>query len=1498
MASKYTIPGRAGFDYQDIVALDLVVEMMTHPDRYQWIQVESDDAGCLDDVTALKGNGEFIYWQVKFAVDPEVRGDSYNWKKLLEQEKGEDGPKDSLLMRWEKSLSRVMQQGPVSEAALITNRKAAADLNRAFKDFDLVDFDKIQSSDTKKEIRKQVGSVKAARAFFSKFHFKMNHPGLEAWEQSVKRKFELLGGTAEGWLSLKDNMRTWARQRKQPPPDGLITLEKARKAALWEELRRMPQEFEIPPDYVVPSQDFHEVFMEKVRDADQRCIVLTAPPGTGKSTYLSHVVRECRNRDIPVIRHHYFLSLRDRTPNRLVNRRVAESLMNDLKQCYPKSIGTKINTNPNPDDLGQWLDHCGKQFAAQGQALVVIIDGLDHVARDKGCLDEVRELLYHLLPPPEGVTIVVGTQPLERPKVPKRLLDYAPYDSWEQLPCLNRSGVRLWVEKNSEALGLAGKDQKKWNTTKGLSHSEEEFLESRPEQERLEVEIDNLAGAFWEVSGGHPLHLRYCMNYLSENNLPITPTTVRELPPCSGGDIVRYYRGLFDSVIDERGREILHLMAACRFDWPEEGILETMDPDGTRRADFVQAMKSIKHLTRQTDLGLTAFHISILHFIADHEGHKLYRDSSRHRALDWLRSRRSPDYLRWANEWMLAQDLGDRGPLIKGPDRIWAVNSLIERYPPNETLRILSESCNAALNEGLVSTYLKTALQRDYVDGLYEGHEAALETMLEPQLVLLRGEDYLLTRLSRGMSSFTPQELVILARDAAERGDHQILRDIFDHLQDRIDRPGMRLSFDDLRQPLVRVAALCKDVNPMKVVEYVEEEEKGAVFPYLASAYASELRRAKRVDAFGNLLPNLGDGGHIEILQQAALLNMEQRIRPSVNQWPNEVNDPYSSVWMQLSDVVSSPLNVSFPPLTGREKERYHEPGDYESTSTATLDELREAFFCFLAHHLDGRPDQNATWLAKVGEHSYEGRFLHKLNEVSRDLAATVKKGVPASLGFVYERLKGFEPLEPGADPESWALFRSVKRAAVQVGLDVIVIGLYMGARPEISQYEIELAFNSQFCDWAAWTEIYHALGRPWMSKEAVTWLLARMFATLEDSIETFPDRALGYAQMAVLACSHGLVERAAEYVRLTAENLLGYGCHKDILLFEVIDALRDCHDAGIEESKNWIVRLAPAITRAKDFTDGDMTRYLPERLAEVLARMDPRMLLRYYKWLLSTEDYYASDKAFAAYLRTAELSSSFGKAVASTTLETACIEILAKRAEEGDPGAAEGLLSVASHLGRLPVPPEQDRSENVQSSRYVDREDIGPNPSDYPPDRFADYLVELWQEQRPILRHNLRVESWVRYWVQTGKSMDAFEAMRWALDHGIEFHVSDDLFGIALNSLGNDAAFVWLVQAHGRNKGWRKYWIDRKHSAQRWKIVKERYPQLWLEFLVKSAALEDELGGAPYGKEKIQRLIQYSISVGQNDMAKELGEVVTQFICELLSPVTLPRPGWVPENA
>ena len=77
-----------------------------------------------------------------------------------------------------------------------------------------------------------------------------------------------------------------------------------------------------------------------------------------------------------------------------------------------------MSANPTPEDLGACLEGVGAHFAAQGKVLVVIIDGLDHVWRERNSQDELVLLFEHLLPAPSGVVLVVGTQPVDEDQLP------------------------------------------------------------------------------------------------------------------------------------------------------------------------------------------------------------------------------------------------------------------------------------------------------------------------------------------------------------------------------------------------------------------------------------------------------------------------------------------------------------------------------------------------------------------------------------------------------------------------------------------------------------------------------------------------------------------------------------------------------------------------------------------------------------------------------------------------------------------------------------------------------------------------------------------------------------------------------------------------------------------------------------------------------------------------------------------------------------------------
>src|SRR5947209_10164149 len=87
---------RLGDDYQDAVALDVLIDWLEHSDRYRWVRVEADDFGALDDLTAELGDGKLWVRQVKFSVHPEKEDDRLTWEKLLEQKAGQNGPKSSL----------------------------------------------------------------------------------------------------------------------------------------------------------------------------------------------------------------------------------------------------------------------------------------------------------------------------------------------------------------------------------------------------------------------------------------------------------------------------------------------------------------------------------------------------------------------------------------------------------------------------------------------------------------------------------------------------------------------------------------------------------------------------------------------------------------------------------------------------------------------------------------------------------------------------------------------------------------------------------------------------------------------------------------------------------------------------------------------------------------------------------------------------------------------------------------------------------------------------------------------------------------------------------------------------------------------------------------------------------------------------------------------------------------------------------------------------------
>jgi len=101
---------RAGYEYQDLAGIEVLIRQYRDPERYAWVLIEADDTNCraLDDVVAARKDGSYEFVQVKFTVDSDRYELDWNW--LLAKTKNGT----SMIEKWAKSLARVATMGPIA----------------------------------------------------------------------------------------------------------------------------------------------------------------------------------------------------------------------------------------------------------------------------------------------------------------------------------------------------------------------------------------------------------------------------------------------------------------------------------------------------------------------------------------------------------------------------------------------------------------------------------------------------------------------------------------------------------------------------------------------------------------------------------------------------------------------------------------------------------------------------------------------------------------------------------------------------------------------------------------------------------------------------------------------------------------------------------------------------------------------------------------------------------------------------------------------------------------------------------------------------------------------------------------------------------------------------------------------------------------------------------------------------------------------------------------
>lgn len=1474
--TSYTASGarRTGDEYQDLQSAEVLIEWLEQPDAYRWVRLETTE-GTLDDIQVERADGTRRLLQVKFGTDASTE---WEWNHLTKQESGMKGPKHSLLQKWKTSLADVVASDiVVSEAALLTNRAASADIRHHLSDSGFVDFDGLPAP-LQSTISEQLGGAADASEFFASFQFFFSERSFETLDAALQERFRRLGGSSEGWSNLVQKIRRWINRKNEPTVDGTITLANVRTAALWHFPPQIPQSFLVPGDYVAPRGWSERALEPLLREGGRSLVVLTGSPGAGKSTYLSWLVGQLRYAETsPVIRHHYFLSTTDETPYRTNWETAADAIIEQVRTLYGELVQTADGRNPLPETLREYLVAAGHEREGS-DPLVVIVDGLDHVWRDTGNEEELRRLFDLLLPVPDGVVLVVGTQDIDLARIPRKLRDLCPRNQWLEVPVIDGEGVHKWLQHHQYELGL-------------------------PEtQEHASRILGELADAFRDVSGGHPLVMHYTLNAMRQEGSPILPEQVRALPsfdPTS--NVATYYRALWESISPE-GHLLLHLLAGFQWAWPRDGLVQCLAPQADP-VRFEQAERAIRHVLGSSHAGVTAFHESLLAFVRSLPDHQDAGRALRAQVIDWL-AHRAPEHWRWRYEWEERARDGDTEPLISSATLDWCVESLAAGRGRTEIGGVVAASGWAALGEDRLGVSTERHYIDEYLDEA-EHAEGALSKLLwlglnarEP-----RSRELELSLFLSRKAWASVEEIEAASEVAFTEGrpdlSHELLeecRERWNAIVRRSDGLGGTFSAFERSMPSLLAASLTTPSEGMYqryVSEHADEPRWCSPERY-AKALACHCAVGDNTRAIREelrFLANRADRVSFEAVDEIVRLAWRDGFDP--DGWIENLAARRSGlfrcdrIWVRhgAGSLADEPREVSFSPVSMA--------GYYEGESMF-VELAHSYFFACLADAVEGCPPAEATGL-EADAHGVEA-FLSTLCDLASEAADCREQGQDIGAAWLLARISTMDPPEAKLNDLANRFVRPepVARIVVAIAQDLEELQRAQTGQASLTTDVIAKAVEGPWTRARIWIEDRVERHLTFSDPAVVRMLIDREQSRLESSKDYLHTRAEEYASLAQFCHLHQIsADKTRSFARLAAENLMGHGFRKDTVLFDLLRSIRTAPESSKARTLARLQRISPVVQVVDEITDGAETRHLKRELAEVLREVTPESLPPYLRALQRNYDHWQVEGCYTDLARSAPIETVYEKALASTLVHEEALSALQERADRGDTNAGSVLAKTLTNFGRQAA--DEKKPETASSIPTRDIEDSPPPVEDYPPERLTEFVRAV---QDAHIYGDEYLATWTAHWrtVDPDGLLAALTRYRRANGYPHERQTAKAVVELALERSGLSAAWEWLVAYHDAFYGWIWHAYRLTDVKWIWEFVGVRFRERWLEFIEETSRPHwGAAGGAPSWS--AQRMIAFLETVGQVGRTDEVVDAAVWWGAGLAADMHLPDDALTPDD-
>lgn len=1437
---KIAATTRRGFDYQDLIGIELLIEYYRDPGKYQWVQLEAedDDFGALDDVVAAMPDGTFEVTQVKFTPRPDLY--TLNWDWLLEKKtRG-----TSRIHKWASSLEALTLDRKLRSACLRTNRRPDSEFAKSLNG-SVVDFTKVEPA-VRFALERDLGGSAPAAEFFSSFEFKHSEPMIDRLEANLRAQLVPSATDSEGWLLLLHQARRWASVRQQPEPDGRITHKHLAQIINKKRPQPLSQEFRVPDGYEPPSQSFHSDLMNRLT-ADRGILALWGSPGRGKSTYLSYAVNQLRDRGTPTVRHHYFLSLAD-SSDRNSYTDIASSLMDQIMVRYPEPVK---GLEDKPTELRNWITACAAHFAALGKPFVVIIDGLDHVAREYADLSQMNQLFKALLPCPDNTTVLVGTQRVAERYLPLRLIQNTSEEDWIEVPRMDRDAVQRWVALQHQAGRLL------------LSE-----LHARTSDKH---ELGAIGDAFYMISLGHPLHLIYSFEAMVRRGLVFSADEIARLPSCPDGDIRKYYAGLWRD-LSPSAKQIIHVIAGSGFRWTEPGLRRCFGP-----------IEEIDHLLEFQRSGIAPFHGSLLAFAKERRDHQATFDALLPQIVNWLENE-APRLQSWGWLWIMKAKNGDGTELLSRTTRHWVIESLVEGWPPEQIIEILARAEELAFAR---TDYVRTVELRALKTRVDNGPEYQLASFGDFAEVAIRSASNLesVTFSADQLGSLSSNEIVTLVKTVPDRSS-DIIEQAFEELRRRVNlwielRHHPDQDFERLVHHFLEIAAIFPKTNVQRVLAFLKGfrslDARNASFRTFVASLRRERRSDLLIEAAKRLKGRTNVSWRFVIEDALVVVACVTGLDLSVCYRPRLQVSALLSCWRHFHKATGKQNSSALPDASGpiRQDYDYGRHNDVENYFVTV-------FFATLSNNLSGQ--QPPTYQPPGG---WAGEAFQFLTGLAKDITSG-----RAQLSFAapYYAARAIKPVENRrlTDPDG-VQYISFVHALREIALRLHAIKSPAGRTLKIQPADLATAKSSEHWNEALWMAEQIAGNLPLLEQSLAKVSLKKAVDEEASIISVFNERADRWIELSRYAVLYNLP--AKQLLTRAANCIIGYGWRKDAWIYDVLDAVEDVHIAGGTDVMPLLRQIVPLVEQITEFTDGKGTNHARTALLKTIALIHPKSLVQFYAHHILQDDYHLAEVALLEHIKIADFSTPDGRALARTLVEFSDVAALRSRS---DPVGKNVAAAQVRLLGGMP----KDHRYRPSDSPMPPGKLTTPAPSKYKVSEFGRLVSDYSDFQIGYDTQRAAPTIWLKHWVSKGRAKQALEAMRKYFDReehsSLAEEVLNDAFEVSLAAEGRDAAYGWLVRAHIARRGWQTSWTSEVEVKRRLKAAAEEFPEKWKDYI------KDTSDPALYWKRLgysfsigFRYLVHFLLLVGQEELASDIAAKFVSILVSEVSDQPIPACPW-----